>query len=88
MDARAANGGLDRWNVYYRSSSNGGSSWTAEVDLSTYVIGYGYIFTDGFRFPYGDYFEIDVDEQGTNHLIWGEGFNWDSPGSIWYVKGK
>jgi hypothetical protein len=89
MDARAANGGLDRWNVYYRSSADGGSTWSSEVDISTYVKGYDtYIFKDGFRFPYGDYFEIDVDEQGTNHLIWGEGFNWDSPGSIWYVKGK
>jgi len=88
MDARAASGGLDRWNVYYRSSNNGGTTWTSEVDVSTYLAGFGYIFTDGFRFPYGDYFEMDVDEQGTNHLIWGEGFNWDSPGSIWYAKGK
>ena len=31
---------------------------------------------------------MDVDEQGTNHLVWGEGFTYDSPGTIWYVKGK
>jgi hypothetical protein len=89
MDARAANGGMDRWNVYYRSSTNGGSSWSNEVDVSTYVSGYDtYIFQDGFRFPFGDYFEMDIDEQGTSHLIFGEGYNYDSPGSIWYVKGK
>jgi len=88
MDARAANGAMDRWNVYYRSSSNGGSTWTNEVDLSTYVSGSTYIFTDGFRFPFGDYYEMDLDEQGTAHLIFGEGYNYDSPGSIWYVKGK
>ena len=88
MDTRVGTGGLDRWNVYYRSSRNGGSSWGSEVDISTYVAGYSYIFTDGFRFPYGDYFEMDVDEQGTAHLIFGEGYNWDSPGSIWYVRGK
>jgi hypothetical protein len=88
MDARAANGGMERWNVYYRSSTNGGSSWTPEVDLSTYVDGYEYIFTDGFRFPFGDYYEIDIDEQGTNHVVFGEALNYDSPGSIWYVKGK
>jgi hypothetical protein len=88
MDARAANGGMDRWNVYYRSSKNGGSTWSSEVDVSTPVDGYSYIFPDGFRFPFGDYFEMDVDEQGTAHLIFGEGYNWDSPGSIWYVKGK
>jgi hypothetical protein len=87
MDARLANGGMDRWNVYFRSSSNGGLSWSSEIDLSTYVSGYSYIFTDGFRFPFGDYFEMDVDEQGTNHLVWGEGYSYDAPGSIWYVKG-
>jgi hypothetical protein len=88
MDARAANGDINRWNVYFRSSTNGGASWTSEVDVSTYVSGYSYIFTDGFRFPYGDYFEMDVDEQGTNHLIFGEGPDYAGPGSIWYVQGK
>ncbi len=90
MDARAAfsTGGMDRWNVYYRASTNGGTSWSNEVDLSTYVSGYTYIFNEGFRFPFGDYYEMDIDEQGTNHLIWGEGYNYDSPGSIWYAKGK
>ena len=88
MDARASNGGMDRWNVYFRRSTNGGLSWSNEVDLSTYVSGSTYIFTDGFRFPFGDYFEMDIDDQGVNHLIFGEGLNYDSPGSIWYVKGK
>ena len=89
MDTRAAaSGAIDRWNVYYRSSTNGGSSWSAETDISTFVSGYTYIFTDGFRFPFGDYFELDVDEQGTTHAVWGEGYNYDTPGSIWYSQGK
>ena len=90
MDARAATptGGLDRWNVYYRSSTNGGSTWSSEVDLSTFVSGFTYIFNNGFRFPFGDYYEIDVDEQGTNHVIFGIGFDYNAPGSVWYVKGK
>lgn len=88
MDARVASGGIDRWNVYYRSSNNGGATWSNEVDLSTFVSGYSYIFSDGFRFPFGDYYEVDIDEQGTAHLIFGEAYNYDSPGSIWYVKGK
>ncbi|MGB8981727.1 MAG: sialidase family protein [Anaerolineales bacterium] len=88
MDARTANGGMDKWNVYYRSSNNGGATWTNELDVSTYIPGFTYIFSDGFRFPFGDYYEIDIDEQGTAHLVFGEGFNYDSPGSIWYVKGK
>jgi hypothetical protein len=88
MDARAANGGMDRWNVYYRSSANGGASWVGEVDISTAVSGFDYIFEDGFRFPFGDYFEIDIDEAGTAHAVWGEGYNYDSPGSIWYSRGR
>lgn len=89
MDARAANGGMDKWNVYYRRSTNGGSTWGSEVDLSTFVSGYPtYIFTDGYRFPFGDYFEMDIDEQGTTHAVWGEGYSYDSPGSVWYAKGK
>ena len=89
MDTRAAApGAIDRWNTYFRSSTNSGNSWTTEVDLSTYVSGYSYIFPEGFRFPYGDYFEMDVDEQGTNHLVWGEGPDYNGPGSIWYAKGK
>ncbi len=88
MDARAANGGMDRWNVYYRSSTNGGSTWSAEKDISTYVSGYTYIFQDGYRFPFGDYFEMDIDPAGTAHVVWGEGYDYDFPGSIWYSQGK
>ncbi len=88
MDARAANGGMDRWNVYYRSSTDGGATWSGESDLSTYVSGYTYIFPDGYRFPFGDYFEMDVDQAGTTHAVWGEGYNYDTPGSIWYSQGK
>jgi len=84
MDDRA--GGL--WNTYYRSSTDGGSTWSAEVDLSTFVAGYSYIFPDGFRFPFGDYFELEIDDRGRTHAVWGEGFNWDSPGSIWYANGR
>lgn len=88
MDARAAAGsGLDRWNTYYRSSTNGGASWSAETDISTYVAGYTYIFSDGFRFPFGDYYEMDIDELGQMHVIMGEGYSYDSPGSIWYTRG-
>ena len=90
MDARAhsAASDKDRWNVYYRASTNGGASWSTEVDVSTFVSGFSFIFPEGFRFPFGDYYEIDIDEQGTNHIIFGEGFDYNAPGSIWYTKGK
>ncbi len=84
MDTRAGT----HWNTTYRSSSDGGKTWSAEVALSTFVTGYSYIFADGFGFPFGDYFEMDMDERGTTHAVWGEGLNYDSPGSIWYTRGK
>lgn len=87
MDARAANGGVDRWNVYYRSTTNGGSTWSSEVDISTFTSGFTYIFNNGFRFPFGDYYEMDLDETGKAHLIFGEGYDYNAPGSIWYVNG-
>jgi hypothetical protein len=85
MDARA-DGPL--WNTYYRSSTNGGATWSSETDISTFIAGLPYIQSGGFSFPFGDYFEMDIDDQGTTHAIWGEGLNWDSPGSIWYTRGK
>jgi len=84
MDDRV--GGL--WNTYYRSSTNGGSTWSSESDLSTYVSGYSYIQPDGFSFPFGDYFEMDIDDLGETHAVWGEGLNYDSPGSVWYSRGQ
>jgi len=84
MDARA--GVL--WNTYYRSSTNGGATWSAEKDLSTYVPGFSYIQPAGFGYPFGDYFEMDVDDHGDTHLVWGEGLNYQTPGSIWYTRGR
>ncbi len=76
------------WNTYYRSSTDGGDTWSEESDLSTFVAGFSYIFPDGFSFPFGDYFELDIDDRGDTHAIWGEGLTWDTPGSIWYTRGK
>lgn len=84
MDAR----GGTLWNTYYRSSTNGGATWSAEKDLSTYVAGYGYIQPGGFSYPFGDYFEMDVDDRGDTHLVWGEGLDYQTPGSIWYSRGR
>jgi hypothetical protein len=84
MDARNA----PWWNVYYRSSSNGGVSWSAETRLSTYVPGYSYISPNGFSFPFGDYFEMAIDNHGKTQACWGEGLNYLTPGSIWYASGK
>lgn len=76
------------WNVYHRRSSDGGRRFTAEADLSTFVSGFTYIQPGGFSFPFGDYYEVDIDDRGDSQLVFGEGLNWDSPGSIWYTRGR
>jgi BNR repeat-like domain len=76
------------WNTYYRSSTNGGASWLGETQLSSYVAGYSYIQPQGFSFPFGDYFEMAIDNTGNTQACWGEGLNYDTPGSIWYTSGR
>jgi hypothetical protein len=84
MDTRNAS----LWNVFQRSSSNGGATWSGEERLSAPVRGYEYILSDGFKFPFGDYFSIAIDNAGNTHVVWGEGSNYKSPGSLWYVRGR
>jgi hypothetical protein len=76
------------WNTYYRSSTNGGATWSAERRLSGNAPGYSYVQPEGFRFPFGDYFGVAVDGLGQTHAVWGEGTNYESPGSIWYTNGR
>ena len=76
------------WNLFERSSSNGGATWSPETQLSGPARGYDYILPEGFRFPFGDYFSIAIDNLGATHVVWGEGRNYKSPGSIWYTHGR
>jgi hypothetical protein len=76
------------WNTFYRSSTNGGATWSAESKLSSYTAGYRYIHSKGFSFPFGDYFELAIDNQSHTQAVWGEGLNFRSPGSIWYSNGR
>jgi hypothetical protein len=91
MDARASEAGdasRPLWNTYYRSSTNGGATWNAEARLSGPAGGYDYILPEGFRFPFGDFFSLAIDGDGTTHAVWGEGRDYKSPGSIWYTHGR
>ena len=76
------------WNTYYRTSTNGGATWSPELQLSDAVSGYDYILPNGFLFPFGNLFSIAVDNLGNTQVAWGEGRNYKSPGSIWYVHGR
>lgn len=89
MDTRKAdkkNGSV--WNTFYRASTNGGATWSPESQLSGPVPGYDYILPTGFLFPFGNLFSIAIDDVGITHVVWGEGRNYWSPGSIWYVRGR
>ena len=91
MDARAIDASHPNrrlWNTFYRSSTNGGATWTTETRLSGSAQGYDYILRGGFRFPFGDYFGLAIDGDGTTQAVWGEGRNYKSPGSIWYARGR
>jgi len=88
MDQRNSSGNSPYWNTYYRSTSNGGATWGEEIRISGYVRGYRYIGKEGFRFPFGDYFGMAIDNHGDTHVVWGEGMNYQSPGSIWHASGR
>jgi hypothetical protein len=74
-----------RWNTYYRTSTDRGGTWSPETQLSQFVPGYPYKFTNGYLEPYGDYFELDVDGEGATHVFWGEGPSYEGPGNVWYA---
>jgi hypothetical protein len=76
------------WNTWYRRTTNSGGTWSTPVRLSDLGSGALYKNSNGYAFPYGDYFEMAVDSSGTAHVIWGEGPNYNGPGGTWYTRGK
>jgi hypothetical protein len=77
----------DAWNVWYRSSTNGGRTWSSPVkisDASADASEDDYIHADGFEEIYGDYGEIAVTSTGKTFAAWGEGFSWTGPGGTWF----
>jgi hypothetical protein len=74
------------WNVFYRTSTNGGASFSDELHLSGFVPGYPYLTSEGFQFPYGDYFQMAVDCCGATHAAFGESSAYKAPGNIWLAN--
>ena len=74
------------WNVFYRSSTNGGASWSAPVKISDAVSGAAYKHADGFDEVYGDYGEIAITSSGRSIATWGEGLSYAGPGGVWFNR--
>jgi hypothetical protein len=81
METSGAN--FDRWNVWYRSSSDGGAHWSAAVNISDATGGAHYKKKGGFKEVYGDYGEMAITNTGKSIAIWGEGDSYFGPGGIW-----
>lgn len=76
---------LGRFNTYYRTSSDGGTTWGPEVRVNA-NLGYRYQRDNGFEFTYGDYYGIARDPKGGIHIAWGEGPDYIGPGNVFYAR--
>ncbi|HEY0444045.1 MAG TPA: sialidase family protein [Candidatus Limnocylindrales bacterium] len=81
-----AGGNPDAWNVWYRTSADGGATWAAPVRLSDAASGAGYKTAAGFMEVYGDYGELAITSTGKSIAIWGEGFSYTGPGGVWFNR--
>jgi hypothetical protein len=76
----------DAWNVFYRSSTDGGVSWSNPVKISDATSGAAYKDVDGFDEIYGDYGELAITSSGQSIAVWGEGLSWVGPGGAWFNR--
>ncbi len=73
------------WNVWYRSSRDGGRTWSAATKIDDAPAGAaGYVSALGFDEIYGDYGEMSVTSAGKSIAVWGEGFSYLGPGGTWF----
>jgi hypothetical protein len=76
-------GNVDAWNVWYRSSKDGGATWTAPLKISDASAGAAYKTAAGFLEVYGDYGEMAITNTGKSIATWGEGLSYTGPGGVW-----
>lgn len=75
------------WNTWYRSSTDGGLTWSAETDIADADTGATYKTAAGFASEYGDYGAIDITNTGKTVAVWGEGASFSAgPGGIWFNR--
>ncbi|HEX5823194.1 MAG TPA: sialidase family protein [Candidatus Limnocylindrales bacterium] len=79
-------GNADAWNVWYRTSTDGGATWTAPLRISDANGGAAYKTAAGFGEIYGDYGEMAITNTGKTIAIWGEGASYSGPGGVWFNR--
>jgi hypothetical protein len=84
--AQTNGGNHDAWNIWYRSSADGGVTWAAPVNISDASTGAGYKTATGFQEFYGDYGEIAITSTGKTIGTWGESFSYTGPGGTWFNR--
>ena len=75
-----------RWNTWYTSSTNLGTSWTTPVRISDATSGAVYKDSNGYTEVYGDYGEIAITNTGKTVATWGEGISYNGPGGVWFNR--
>jgi hypothetical protein len=84
MDDRR--GSNDRWNVWFRRSTDGGEHWSKARRISDASGGTAYVRPRGFLEPYGDYGELAIVGNDETFAVWGEGISYEGPGGTWYNR--
>lgn len=79
--------GPSAWNTYFKRTVDDGLGWSSETLLSDLGSGAPYKSPAGYLFPYGDYFGLAADREGTNFVIWGEGTGRSTTGGSWFAIG-
>jgi hypothetical protein len=85
---------VDGYNLWYRASVNGGTSWTsAGQQISAFDPAQSQETANGFLFPYGDYTGLIMNtacRTPAPAMTWGEGHNWiggaAAPGHIEFTS--
>ncbi len=75
------------WNTWMVNTLDGGVSWSESELLSDLGSGAPYKGPLGYTIVYGDYFEVAIDGEDVNHIIWGEATSYTGPGGSWYTRG-
>jgi len=85
---------VDGWNLWYRTSVNGGATWTGPgQQVSQFDPSQSQETPNGFLFPYGDYTGLIINTACASPapaMTWGEGHNWTggaaAPGHIEFAS--